>query len=146
MRTTSGRAERASGDRLSPVTGLADNLDVTLAFEDHLEAGPDQRLVIDQHDPDAHAASRGQWEDRVDRESTSWTGVGTQVTAVKSRTLAHTDQPMPGRASDPISLRSWSVIENLDLKLGGSGRWSPTCAVEAWECLRTLVSASWMIR
>ena len=51
---------------------------------------------------------------------TSGARVGTQVAAVKRRTFAHADQPMPGPAADLICLRSRSVIENLDLELGGS--------------------------
>jgi hypothetical protein len=38
----------------------------------------------------------------VDGKPTSGARIGTQVTTVKSRTLAHTDEPVPGRAADPF--------------------------------------------
>ena len=45
------------GDRLFTIACFADDLDVVFGFEDHLEARSDQCLIVDQHDPDAHAAS-----------------------------------------------------------------------------------------
>jgi hypothetical protein len=41
-----------------PVACFADHVDVVLGFEDHLEAGSDQRLIVDQHDRDGHTAPR----------------------------------------------------------------------------------------
>jgi len=42
------------GDGLVAVGGLADDLDVVPGVEDHPEAHPYQRLVIDDHHPDGH--------------------------------------------------------------------------------------------
>jgi hypothetical protein len=41
------------------------------------------------------------------------------MAAVKRRTFAHPDQPMPGPASGLASFHSWSIIEYLDLKFRG---------------------------
>jgi hypothetical protein len=41
---------------LLAISGLADNLDVSLSVEDQAEAGADHRLVVDHEDAD-HAAS-----------------------------------------------------------------------------------------
>jgi hypothetical protein len=38
----------------------------------------------------------------VDGKPTLGARVGTQVTTVKRRTFAHTDQPVPGQAADPF--------------------------------------------
>ena len=50
---------QASGlvDRLAPVRGLADDLEVLLGVEDHAEARADERLVVGDEDADAHAGS-----------------------------------------------------------------------------------------
>ena len=40
---------------LEPVGSLADDLDVGLGVEDHPEPGPDEGLVVDDQDLDAHA-------------------------------------------------------------------------------------------
>ena len=42
---------------LEPVGSLADDLDVGLGVEDHPEPGPDEGLVVDDQDLDAHAAA-----------------------------------------------------------------------------------------
>ncbi len=46
-------------NRLFPVRGLADHLDVLLSLEDHAEAGADERLVVDDQDAEAHAGATG---------------------------------------------------------------------------------------
>ena len=43
-------------ERLVSVGGLADDLDVVLAFEDHPDAAADERLVVDDEDADHDAA------------------------------------------------------------------------------------------
>ncbi len=53
MRMTLGRSRRASSIAALPVGGLADHLHVVLSLENHPEAGPDERLVVDDQDPDA---------------------------------------------------------------------------------------------
>jgi hypothetical protein len=41
-------------DGLKPVPGLGHDLDVVLVVEHHAEPAPDQRLIVDDHDADAH--------------------------------------------------------------------------------------------
>jgi hypothetical protein len=53
------------------------------------------------------------------------------MTVVKLRTFAHANQPMPGSASGLVSLRSWPVVEYLDLKFCGS-------VLESNGCRRSL--------
>lgn len=43
------------GDGLVAVTGLADDLEVVLTRDDHGDPGAEERLVVDERDPDAHA-------------------------------------------------------------------------------------------
>ena len=50
--TTSGRSARDEGEGGGAVVGLAHDLDVVLGVEQHPEAGPHERLVVGQHDPD----------------------------------------------------------------------------------------------
>ena len=40
------------------VGGLGDDVDIRLGLEDHPEAGPDQRLVVGDEDPESAARSR----------------------------------------------------------------------------------------
>ena len=49
--TTSGRSRRTSVDRLDAVVGLADDLEVVLGVEQHAQPGPEQHLVVGEHDP-----------------------------------------------------------------------------------------------
>ena len=58
IRTTSGAKLTHGLDRLQAVLGLADDLDVRLRLEDHLEPRPDQRLIVDDQDANAHAPGR----------------------------------------------------------------------------------------
>ena len=57
--TTSGCEAPRLRDRLEPVGGLADDLDVLLGLEDHAEARPHERLVVDDQDAQAHSAVTG---------------------------------------------------------------------------------------
>ena len=51
------RPQLAGGlDGLEPVLRLADDLDLGLRLEDHLEPGAHERLVVDDQNPDAHIA------------------------------------------------------------------------------------------
>ena len=58
IRTTSGSKRPHGLDRLQAVLGLAHDLDVRLRLEDHLEARPHERLVVDDQDANAHAPGR----------------------------------------------------------------------------------------
>jgi hypothetical protein len=52
---------RGAGDGLLAIRRLADDLDVRLGVEDQAKAGADERLVVDEQNPDhaAGAAARG---------------------------------------------------------------------------------------
>jgi hypothetical protein len=58
------------GDALAAIGGLADDLDVVLQVEEHAEAHPDDRVVVDDQDADAgavlHGASSGTRPDRCE--------------------------------------------------------------------------------
>ena len=58
MSTTSGWWATASSTASRAVGRLADHLEVGLALDEHAEAGPHQRLVVGQQDPD-HGAGTG---------------------------------------------------------------------------------------
>ena len=45
-------------ERLAAVGCLADDLEVGLGVDQHADAGPEQRLVVDEHHPDRRASSR----------------------------------------------------------------------------------------
>jgi hypothetical protein len=48
-----------AADRLDPVRGLADDLDVGLVVEDAVEPAPEQRVIVDDHDPDRSGLAGG---------------------------------------------------------------------------------------
>jgi hypothetical protein len=54
-----GRVRAGELDGGKPVAGLADHRHVRLSVQHHPESGPDQFLVVDENDPDAHAAVPG---------------------------------------------------------------------------------------
>ena len=56
MSTTSGSRDRGEADRFVAVFGLADDAQVVFGAEDHPEAGPDERLVVDEQDAHGHDA------------------------------------------------------------------------------------------
>jgi uncharacterized protein YcaQ len=47
------------GDRLGAVAGLADQVDVVLVGQDHLQAAPEQRMIVGDQDPDRLGATAG---------------------------------------------------------------------------------------
>ena len=59
MTTTSGRDLLDQARHLVAVVGLPDHLEVGLAVDHHRDAGAEHRLVVDQGDPDRHAAGSG---------------------------------------------------------------------------------------
>src|SRR5690606_10043198 len=82
-------------ERLDPVGGLPDDLDVVLAVEDGAEPGADQPLVVGQDDADHRDSSRG------------------------SRAL--TRSPPPGRSPtwrSPPTTRARSTIPRMPLPAG----------------------------
>jgi hypothetical protein len=52
-----GREAPGAVDRLAPRGRLADDLDVGLRVQHHAEAGAGERVIVDEQDADAHAAS-----------------------------------------------------------------------------------------
>ena len=59
IRTTSGLELGRLTDRLVAVVGLADDLDVGLALEDHPETGADEALVVREEDADHPGSPNG---------------------------------------------------------------------------------------
>ena len=57
MRTTSGVVAWTSCTPLQPVGGRPDHLELLVGVQEDLEAGPDQRLVVDDGDPDHRASA-----------------------------------------------------------------------------------------
>ena len=55
--TTSGFSRRHMLDRLQAVDRLADDLEVVLGVEDHLEPRAHERLVVGDQDADAHPST-----------------------------------------------------------------------------------------
>ena len=55
--TTSGSSCAGELDRGRAVVGLADDLDVVLGVEQHPQTGPEQRLVVGEHDTDPQKMS-----------------------------------------------------------------------------------------
>ena len=49
---TSGQEPIGGGDALAPVLGLADHVEVLEELQEPAQAAPDDRVVVDQQDPD----------------------------------------------------------------------------------------------
>jgi hypothetical protein len=54
--TTSGWSLRALLDAARAVGGLADDREIRLGRQDHPEPGPQQRLIVNQQNPDRHGS------------------------------------------------------------------------------------------
>src|SRR3954469_11057650 len=61
-----GRLDRFL-QRFRAVLGLADDVDVGLLLEHHLQAAPEQGVVIDDENSDGFSASYGRWLSTVRR-------------------------------------------------------------------------------
>src|SRR5215467_1434193 len=131
--------------RLQAVPRLAHNLQVGLRFDDHLEAGPDQALVVADQDRDAHGggSSGRQAQTRNPPPGTGPTSSWPPYSATCSR-IPISPCPLPldpsraWRAGGP-----WSVTWICSSR----SRYRTRTSVQAGPaCLSTLVRASWMIR
>ena len=141
------RRAAAQPQRLGAVAGLADHLHVRLGGQDHPEPGPHQRLVVDDHHPDASCrghrrAGAGVGPDQPPPGRRA----GVQRAAVARHPLPHADQPVPaGPTPGSRPRRRRRPRPTVDAASGGvaqpNARRRPAPA-----CLSTLVSASWTIR
>jgi len=52
-----GQRFAGHGDRLGPVAGLPDQIDVVLLIQDHLQAAPEQGMIVGDQHPDRLGAS-----------------------------------------------------------------------------------------
>ena len=59
IRTTSGRARRASATASAPVAGLADDREALGGADDAAEPGPDQGLIVGDDHPQRHRGPPG---------------------------------------------------------------------------------------
>ena len=86
--TTSGCSRSTSATASRAVAGLADHLEVGLGVEDHAEAAAHERLVVGEHDADAHEL-RLQRQAGVDAEAALGQRPGLERAAEHRRALAH---------------------------------------------------------
>ena len=89
MRTTSGLELGRLTDRRVAVVGLADDLDVGLALEDHPEPGADKALVVRQEDADHPGSPNGK------ARTKGITPLGTAARRAARRRRRPTRSPIP---------------------------------------------------
>ena len=104
------------GDRLLTVACFADHLDVVFGFEDHPEPGSDQRLIIDQHDPNAHAASLFNGKDACTRNPPPGRGPARRWPPWRAARSRIPINPWPTWSFACSRSATRSVIEYLDLE------------------------------
>ena len=105
IRTTSGRCRRAESNGGLAVGRLGDDVDVRLRLEDHPEAGPDERLVVGDEDPETGGGHGGRAPSRaapgVERQPgpdgvpAADPRAGLEPPADERRAFAHPDEPPP---------------------------------------------------
>ena len=127
--TTSGLQPAGELDRLRAVGRLADDVEVVLGVEDHLEAGAHERLVVgDQHAHDAHArapavsaasASPSSGSRTATCEAAAVARAGLQLSAEHPHALAHPDQPLAA-AVEPRVQRAVALIGHEHLHCVGT--------------------------
>ena len=141
IRTTSGRRRPASLDRLVPVLGLADDLDVVLAVEDRAEAAAHERLVVGDQDAN-HVVGRHR-KASDDAKAAARQRAGVERPAEHGDALAHADQAVAATSDrvDGDRRRSRPVARRRRRRSG-----AVTVARASRACLRTFVSASCAIR
>ncbi len=101
--TTSGQVAADDGQRLEPVGRLAHDLEVGLGADDHGESGAHERLVVDDHDPNGHAAPgefRGAEVEADADDEVAADALVADVIACTGR-VARTANPPPARG--PVS-------------------------------------------
>ena len=110
---TSGSVSPGREHRLEAVRRLADDLDVGLGIEDHPEAGADERLVVDDQDPDGHAACPER-QVTADDEAAAVTRSRLERAAAERDALPHPGQPVPGAVRRRVRA---PVVRDLELEL-----------------------------
>ena len=145
--TTSGWCSATALRDLAAVGGLADDLDVVGAGEQHREPGADERVVVDdQHaDPLAHCGHGSQARSRKSPCSSS------PCSRRPPESVARSARPTrPGARAGDLRCaggehrRRVAHLDREPVARGAPSRRSSTGADVA--CLRAFVSASWTIR
>src|ERR1700742_4039821 len=138
------RAQRPRhGDRGGAVARFADDLDVGLGVEDHLEPGPDQRLVIDDKDADHVASIRGRRAETVQP-------CGERGPLDTSPPKAMTRSRIPSRPC-PEGGGGIAAVpcpsSSARTRISDGAYWTRTVArASRPACFIVFVSASWMTR
>src|SRR6185437_6087082 len=131
------------GDGGGTVARFADDLDVRLGVEDHLEPGTDQRLVIDDQDADHVASLRGS---RAETVQPCGERGPRDTSPPKAMTRSRIpSRPCPdggsGRAAVPCPSSSART------RISDGAYWTRTVArASRPACFIVFVSASWMTR
>ena len=143
-----GLSPRGQLDGLEPVAGLADDLEVGLGLEDHPEARPHQRLVVDDQDPDrSRAGPFDQRQPGAHLEAAAGAGTGDQLAAAHVDPLAHAQEAVPAAAVAlaPAAPRPSSTTSTSSVVAAVAHR-RPRRDTPGPACLRALVSASCTMR
>ncbi len=114
IRTTSGRSSRAASTAWSAVLRLADDLDLRLRLEDHLEAGAHERLVVDDQHPDAHVAPPATGSRAEILKPPPGRGPDSQLAAAERDALAHADEPVAAAVARVVAV---AVVGHFDLDI-----------------------------
>ncbi len=99
--TTSGLGVAGQLDRFGAGPGLADDLEVRGAGDEHAQPGAHQRLVVGEHDPDGHRAAAGSGSLRGDPETAAGPRPGGELAAEQACPLAHAGDAVPGGRDVP---------------------------------------------
>ena len=100
------------------IARFAHDLDIVFAFEDHLEVCSDQCLIVDQQDPDAHAASLFSGKDACTVKPPPGRGPARTCPPWSAAAFPHPDQPQAGVAPPSFRIPFRSVVQYFHLKFG----------------------------
>ena len=117
MSTTSGRSRRVAATPCSPSPASPTISMSSSDFEDHLEPGSDQGLIVDQDDADAHAASLFSGNVACTANPPSGRGPALRWPPWRAARSRIPISPWPARVPW-FRLAPRSVIEYFDLEVG----------------------------
>ena len=146
MSTTSGAVARTTATASAPFAASPDDVDVVLGIEQRAQPGPQQRLVVGQHDPDHRCAPQS---GRVTARPVAPPD-GDAPMVERRRRVRRRARACRGCRCPPPARRSPAppVPSSVDLDASARPRRSRAglSACRAPECRTTLVIASWTIR